>query len=162
MITEGFQTAFEEVKSSDQELRNMVDAIAQTVVVLGPDGELLHPNQALLDYTGLTLEELRSDFHRRFFHPDDLAEMRQRQEGMSRGLPFESERRVRTREGKYRWWLISYRPLRDGEGRIVRWYATGSDIDDRKREERIRNEKLREDMDGASMFEEIVGSSPPL
>jgi formate hydrogenlyase transcriptional activator len=163
--TAGFQTAFEEIKASDQELRNMVDAIAQTVVVLGPDGELLHPNQALLDYTGLTLEELRSDFHRRFFHPDDVAEIRQRQEGMSRGLPFESERRVRTREGKYRWWLISYRPLRDREGQIIRWYATGTDIDDRKRsEERIRNENvaLGEDMDGASMFEEIVGSSPPL
>src|SRR5215510_9314129 len=115
MITEGFQTGLEEIKSSARELRDMIDAIAQSVVVLGPDGEMLHPNQALLDYTGLTLEELRSDFHRRFFFPDDLAEMRQRQERMSRGLPFESERRVRTREGKYRWWLISYRPLRDGE-----------------------------------------------
>src|SRR5215475_60840 len=143
MITAGFQTAFEEIKSSDQELRAMVDAIAQTIVVLGPDGELLHPNHALLDYTGLTLEELRSDFHRRFFHPDDLAEIRQRQEGMSRGLPFDSERRVRTREGSYRWWLIIYRPLRDCEGRIVRWYATGTNIDDRKRaEDRIRNENL--------------------
>src|SRR5262245_53225756 len=163
MITESFQTAFEEIKPPDQELRKMVDAIAQTVVVLGPDGELLHPNQALLDYTGLTLEELRSDFHRRFFHPDDAAEIRQRQEGMSRGLPFESERRVRTKEGKYRWWLISYRPLRDGDGRIVRWYATGIDIDDRKRaNEQIRNGNLslRENSDGASMFEEIVGSSP--
>src|SRR5207244_4504692 len=56
-------------------------------------------------------------------------------------------------------------PFRDEEGRLVRWYATGTDIDDRKRtEDRVRNENvaLREDIVRSSMFEEIVGSSDPL
>jgi formate hydrogenlyase transcriptional activator len=55
-----------------------------------------------------------------------------------------------------------YKPLRDEFDRLVRWYATGTDIDDRKRaEDRIRNENvvLREEISRASMFEEIVGTS---
>ena len=58
-----------------------------------------------------------------------------------------------------------YNPFRDEQGRLVRWYATGTDIDDRKRaEDRTRNENvaLREDIVRSSMFEEIVGSSEPL
>src|SRR5207247_6085283 len=58
-----------------------------------------------------------------------------------------------------------YNPFRDEQGHLVRWYATGTDIDDRKRsEERTQNENLvlREEIDRSSMFEEIVGSSEPL
>jgi formate hydrogenlyase transcriptional activator len=80
-------------------------------------------------------------------------------------MPFELEWRVRRHDGEYRWFLVRYHPLRDEEGRILRWYASGTDIDDRKRaEERLRNENLalREEIDRSSMFEEIVGSSPAL
>jgi formate hydrogenlyase transcriptional activator len=56
-------------------------------------------------------------------------------------------------------------PLRDDEGRVIGWFSTGTDIDDRKRaEQRMRDENLalREEVDKASMFEEIVGTSPAL
>lgn len=56
-------------------------------------------------------------------------------------------------------------PLLDEQGRILRWYATGTDIEERKQaEERIRKENLalREEIDHSSMFEEIVGSSEAL
>src|SRR5262249_28668870 len=65
----------------------------------------------------------------------------------------------------YRWCVIQYKPVRDEGNQIVRWYATGTDIDDRKRaEEHIRNENvvLREEISRASMFEEIVGASEAL
>src|SRR5262249_18410017 len=61
--------------------------------------------------------------------------------------------------------LIHYKPLRDEQGRVIRWYATGTDIDDRKQaEERILKENLalREEIDRSSMSEEIVGSSEAL
>src|SRR5262249_58277661 len=77
----------------------------------------------------------------------------------------ELEVRIRRQDGQYRWYLTRYAPLRDNEGQTVRWYASGTDIDDRKRaEERAREENLalREEVDKASMFEEIVGTSPPL
>jgi formate hydrogenlyase transcriptional activator len=88
-----------------------------------------------------------------------------RQEGLAKGTSFESECRSRRRDGEYRWFLWRYIPVRDERGEIVRWYVTGTDIDDRKRaEDRMRNETLalREDIDRASMFEEIVGSSQAL
>jgi len=84
---------------------------------------------------------------------------------MALGEPFEYEQRGRRHDGEYRWFLIRFRPGRDEQGGLVRWYATGTDIDDRKRaEERVHNENiaLREDVDRVSMFEEIVGSSAPL
>jgi signal transduction histidine kinase len=47
----------------------------------------------------------------------------------------ESEARVRRADGQYRWLLIRNVPLRDGAGKIVKWYGTSTDIDDRKRAE---------------------------
>src|SRR6202011_5963924 len=106
------------------------------------------------------------DFRARIFHPEDLERLREeRQAALARGLPFEIEQRARRKDGQYRWFLIRYNPFRDEQGRLVRWYATGTDIDDRKRtEDRVRNENvaLREDIVRSSMFEEIVGSSEPL
>src|ERR1700758_2196820 len=151
----------------EREFRRITDAIPQTIVVLDPNGDPLYANQAVLEYTGLTMQEvLSSEFRARMFHPEDVEKMREeRQAAYARGLPFEIEQRTRRKDGQYRWFLIRLNPFRDEQGRLVRWYATGTDIDDRKRaEDRTRNENvaLREDIVRSSMFEEIVGSSEPL
>lgn len=155
--------AEEKLRQDERELRRITDAIPQAIGVLAPDGTVLHANQIALDYTGLTLEDLKTDdFRKRLFHPDDLDK---RQNTLEHGAPFELELRARRKDGQYRWFLFRYNPLRDDEGRIIRWYATGIDIEDVKQaEERIRNENmvLREEIDGALMFEEIVGSSDAL
>jgi formate hydrogenlyase transcriptional activator len=155
--------AEEKLRQDERELRRITDAIPQAIGVLAPDGTVLHANQVALDYTGLTLEDLKTDdFRTRLFHPDDLDK---RQHALEHGGPFELELRARRKDGQYRWFLFRYNPLRDDEGRIIRWYATGIDIEDVKQaEERIQNENmaLREEIDSASMFEEIVGSSDAL
>jgi formate hydrogenlyase transcriptional activator len=155
------------LRQDEQEFRRIVDAIPHAIHVLKPDGSFLYANQAVLDYTGFTMEEVMApDYRTRVFHPEDLEKIREeRQKALSRGLPFEQEQRGRRRDGQYRWFLIHYNPLRDEQDRIIRWYATGIDIEDRKRaEERMRNENLalREEIDRSSMFEEIVGTSPAL
>jgi formate hydrogenlyase transcriptional activator len=151
----------------EREFRRITDAIPQTIVVLDPSGDPLYANQAVLEYTGLTMQEvLSSEFRARMFHPEDVEKVREeRQAAYARGMPFEIEQRTRRKDGQYRWFLIRLNPFRDEQGRLVRWYATGTDIDDRKRaEDRTRNENvaLREDIVRSSMFEEIVGSSEPL
>jgi len=161
------QRAHEQLRHDEQELRQIVDAIPQTIVVLGPDGRTLYANQAMLAYTGLTLDAvMAADFRTRVFHPDDVARLRDdRQQALARGLPFALEQRARRHDGQYRWFLTWFNPLRDDQGRLVRWYVTGTDIDERKQaEERMRSETLalREDLDRTSMFEEIVGSSEAL
>jgi PAS domain S-box-containing protein len=161
------QTAFEQLKAEQIELRRMTDAIASYIYVLRPDGTALYANQTVLDYTGLTLEDVqREDQRTRVFHPEDVERLREeRHEALARGKPFELEQRALGKDGNYRWFLVRYNPLRDDQGNIIRWYATGTDIEDRKQaEERIRNENLalREQIDQAFMFEDIVGSSPAL
>jgi formate hydrogenlyase transcriptional activator len=159
--------AEEKLRQDEIELRRITDAIPQTIVIQDPDGSPIYANQAVLDYTGLTMEDvITSDFRARIFHPEDLERLREeRRAALARGLPFEIEQRALRKDGQYRWFLIRYNPLRDDQGHVMRWYATGTDIDDRKRtEDRVRNENvaLREDIVHSSMFEEIVGSSEAL
>jgi transcriptional regulator with GAF, ATPase, and Fis domain len=101
-----------------------------------------------------------------FVHPDDWERVTcESDRTVSQGTAFELEMRLRKSDGTYRWFLARYNPLHDGAGQISRWYVTGTDIDDRKQaEERLQNENvaLREEVDKASMFEEIVGTSPAL
>jgi PAS domain S-box-containing protein len=159
-------TALDEIAKSEAELRTIIDAIPQLIVAIGADGTFLYANQAVQEYTGLTKEEVRSERFREVFHPEDTDKLRdERDVALSRGLPFEYERRVRRRDGQYRWLLVQYNPLPDEQGKVIRWYATGTDIDDRKQaEERTRQENvvLREQIDQVFMFDEIVGSSPAL
>jgi formate hydrogenlyase transcriptional activator len=144
----------------------MIDAIAVFVAVLRPDGRLIYVNQTSIDYTGVTVEDVQREGHREPRHPEDVERLREeRLAALAGDVPFENEQRVLGKDGKYRWFLVRYNPLRDDQGRIIRWYATWTDIDERKRaEERMRDENiaLREQIDQAFMFEEIVGSSPAL
>src|SRR6266404_5941753 len=151
---------------SEAELRTIIDAIPQLIIAVGADGTFLYANQALRDYTGLTKEEVRSGGFREVFHPEGSERLRaERDAAISRGVPFDYERRVRRRDGQYRWLLVHYNPLRDEAGDVIRWYATATDIEDRKQaEERMRNENiaLREEIDRFAMYEAIVGSSEAL
>src|SRR5438128_4594764 len=159
--------AEKKLNEEERELRRITDAIPQTIVVLDAKGHPLYANQAMLDYAGLTMQDVvASDFRARTYHPEDLERVREeRKAGLARGVPFEIEQRALRKDGQYRWLLLRYNPFHDEQGGLVRWYATGTDIDDRKRaEDRTRNENvaLREDIVRSSMFEEIVGSSEPL
>ena len=155
------------LRQDEEELRRITDAIPQTIIVLNPDGRALYANRVALEYTGLSLDEVRADsFRARVFHPEDVQRLREeRHKALSGTVPFENEQRALGKDGKYRWLLIRYNPILDEGGKVIRWYATGTDIDDRKRaEDRMRNETvaLREEIVRSSMFEEIVGSSEAL
>jgi formate hydrogenlyase transcriptional activator len=164
---EDLKRAEAKLRRDEEELRRMTDAIPQTIIVFNPDGKAIYANRVALEYTGLSLDEvLADDFHARVFHPDDVQRLREeRHKALSSSVPFENEQRALGKDGKFRWFLIRYNPLLDETGNVIRWYATGTDIDDRKRnEDRTRNENLalREQIDRDSMFEDIVGSSEAL
>ena len=164
---ENLKQAEDKLREDERELRRITDAIPQAIVVQDPTGVPVYANQATLNYTGLRLEDvLTPGFRERIFHPDDFERLRdERKAALARGLPFEIEQRALRADGQYRWFMIRYNPFRDEQGQVVRWYATGTDIDDRVRaEERTRNENLalREQIDRESMFEDIVGSSEAL
>jgi len=156
-----------ELHRSERELRQMLDLTPQIIAVYGPNRERLYVNRIALDYLGLTLEAWRQTLERfAFVHPDDRAREREYfDRALSIGSPYELELRLRKGDGSYRWFLARYNPVRDDEGQVSRWYVACTDIDDRKSaEERLHQENvaLREEVDRASMFEEIVGASPAL
>jgi formate hydrogenlyase transcriptional activator len=133
--------AEEKLRQSEQELRTMTDAIRHSVVVLAPDGAVLHANRVALDLTGLTLGEVKDTDFSGVYHPDEADYVREeRRSRLLAGVPFDLEMRLLFKSGQYRWQLIKYNPLKDESGNIIRWYATATDIDDRKRAE----EKLRQ------------------
>jgi formate hydrogenlyase transcriptional activator len=159
--------AEQKVQKNEEDLRTILDAIRQAVVVLAADGTTLYANRVALEITGRTMEDVKNNtFLQRANHPDDAARLRiEREHGFSHGTPFELQVRMLHKNGDYRWYLNQYNPLRDEHGHVSRWYVTATDIDDQKRtEERLRNENLilREEIDRTSMFEEIVGSSEPM
>ena len=174
---EALRSAFEEIRNSEaklrqeeRELRQLIDFLPQHVLVLDKDGTLLQVNRTMLDYKGLTLEEMKGEGTRerikRDVHPDDLERVQsERSAGLSRGVPFETEKRLLGKDGQFRWFLFRYNPVLNEAGDIVRWFTTATDVEDRKQaEDRVRNEAiaLREQIDRDSMFEDIVGSSEAL
>jgi PAS domain S-box-containing protein len=160
------KNAEEKIREKEVELREIMDAAPQFLFVLGGDGSRLYANQSVLEFRGQTVEEWQKLDFRERFHPDDAERMaREREQALSSRSPFETEARMLRHDGKYRWFLFRYKPLKDQLGRITRWVVPALDIDDRKRsEERLQQENvaLREEIDKASMFEEIVGTSPAL
>src|SRR5258706_1418868 len=122
---------------SNVDFQQIVDCIPQTITVLDRNGTTIYANHAVLDYTGLTVADVtKLDFRDRVFHPEDVERLRdERQQALVRGEAFENEQRARGKDGKYRWFLIRYKPLLDDTGQPLRWYASGTDIDDLKRAE---------------------------
>jgi len=162
--------AEEKLRQDERELRQLINFLPQHVLVLDREGSLLQANRMMLDYNGRTLEEMQGpgtdERHMRDLHPDDLERARsERRSGLASGVPFEIEKRMRGKDGRYRWFLFRYNPLLNEQGRVARWFATATDIEDRKQtEQSVRNENvaLREQIDRDSMFEDIVGSSEAL
>jgi formate hydrogenlyase transcriptional activator len=159
--------AEEKVRQNELELRRTIDAIPHGIVILLPEGKRLFANRTMLEYTGMSPDQVDEDgFYARKIHTDDLDRVLNFRKVILEGNePGEIEQRVLRNDGQYRWFLIRYSPLLNEEGRVARWYCSGTDIHERKlTEDRLRTENvaLREELDRSSMFEEIVGSSESL
>src|SRR5207245_8661791 len=119
---EALRSAFEEILNSEaklrqeeRELRQLIDFLPQHVLVLDKDGTLLQVNKTMLDYKGLTLEEMKGKGTRerinRDVHPDDLERGQgERSAGLSRGVPFETEKRLLRKDGPLCWFTVRYTP----------------------------------------------------
>jgi formate hydrogenlyase transcriptional activator len=163
---DGRKRAEEALRKSESELRQMLDFAPQLICVTGPLGEHLHMNRMALAYFGFTLEEWKQTRLGDRLHPDDRERvLRAKATREAHGVAYDLEVRLRRHDGAYRWFLSRFNPVHDDAGTVIRWYLAWTDIEDRKRaEERLEQENitLREDIDQASMFEEIIGTSSAL
>jgi len=108
----GQKRAQQALAASERNLSLMINAIPTLIHVLCADGSVLYVNQAVLDYTGLTLEDVKKEGYRsQVFHPEDVKRLRdERRVALTRPIPFETEQRVLGRDGGYRWFLVRYNP----------------------------------------------------
>ena len=92
------------VRQSERELRQILDLTSQHITEFGPDGSRLYDNRAALDYHGLSLEEWQSAESQTLLHPEDAERVTREQPGnFHSGSAFETEMRLRKREGQCRW-----------------------------------------------------------
>jgi len=117
-----------------EQFRQLAEALPQIVWTARPDGVQDYLNQRWFEYTGLSIEESLGDAWMRAFHPDDLPEHEARwRHSLATSEPLEVEKRCRRLDGVWRWFLVRAIPVRDPQGRVVRWFGTCTDIDDQKR-----------------------------
>jgi PAS domain S-box-containing protein len=139
----GFAMHARRVRREEKRLRNVIEGLPTLAFSVHPDGALDLVNQRWLEYFGVvpgaqTLSDWRSALH----PADAEAHLRKWQAALGSGEPFENEARHRSATGEYRWFLVRAVPLRDADGKIVRWNGTLTDIEERKRSEDER-ERLR-------------------
>jgi PAS domain S-box-containing protein len=122
--------------NAESDLRRAIDVIPQLIWSAFPGGEVDFCNQSWLEYTGLTAEQSQGRGWIAAIHPEDRDELvAMWGRLLAGGVRGEVQARMRMADGNFRWFLIRAMPQRDDQGRIVKWYGTSTDIDDRKRAE---------------------------
>jgi PAS domain S-box-containing protein len=159
--------AEEAFRESEMQLHEVIETIPAIAWTNSSDGSVEFVNKRWQEYTGISTEKSVGFGWEVALHPKDVDRyVEKRRASLASGDPFEDEVRIRRAgTGEYRWFLSRAVPLRDERGNIVRWYGTATDIHDRKRtEEKLQHENvaLREEIEQAWMFEEVVGHSPAL
>ena len=165
--------AFEKIRQSEEaliererQLQQIVDIVPQHMVLLETDFRNSYGNHTAGEYFGHVERTSPADFLKKTTHPEDTERLLAwLLRTMGGDQADETEVRIRRRDGQYRWFLHQLTPLRDDRGSVTRWCLTRVDIDDRRQAaERTQRENvaLREEIDKVSMFESIVGTSPPL
>jgi PAS domain S-box-containing protein len=134
-----------QLKSQEKHLRDVVETIPAMTFTALSDGSSTFVNKRWTEYTGLSVDQSSGTGWQRALHGEDLARYSEKWRiTIATGQLFEDEARFRrTADGEYRWFLVRGVPLRDQHGKIVKWYGTLTDIEDRKRAEQER-ERLRQ------------------
>jgi len=129
------QAARRQAEASEQLYRALAEAIPQIVWTASADGWFDYYNQRWFEYTGLTLEETQGWGWQLALHPDDVENcVESWKTSVETGGTYEVEYRFkRASDGAYRWHLGRALPVRDAEGKILKWFGTCTDIDDRQR-----------------------------
>ncbi len=133
--------AEDELRASEARYRALAAAMPQIVWTARPDGYIDYYNKRWFDYTGMTLEQTQGWGWQPVLHPDDVEPcLRRWATSVETGEDYEIEYRFRRAvDGQYRWHLGRAEPMRDADGRIVKWFGAATDIHDQKQTaERLR------------------------
>ncbi|HTB57118.1 MAG TPA: ATP-binding protein [Polyangia bacterium] len=128
-----------DVAASERQFRELVENLPHLAWTARPDGFVDYYNRRFYEYTGTTFEEIKGWGWKSLHDPSKLDAVVERwQRSIDTGEPFEMEFPLRGADGVFRWFLTRMEPLHDAEGRLVRWFGSSTDIDDRRRNDDFR------------------------
>jgi PAS domain S-box-containing protein len=153
---EELMRAQEALRESERSARSAIDGIAGLLAIMAPNGEVETVNRQCLEYFGQSLEWLANWGTNDAVHPEDLPRVIELfSRAIASGIPYHFDQRLRRFDGEYRWFENRGVPIRDGSGRIARWYVLLTDIEDRKRAEGA----LRSALDGIAGLLAILAAN---
>ncbi|MDQ3563232.1 MAG: PAS domain S-box protein [Pseudomonadota bacterium] len=136
--------AREAIAESEGRLRFMAESMPQKIFTAKPSGDIDYFNGQLMEFTGLTFEQIRDWGWLQFIHPDDVEKnMRRWKHSINTGKYFHLEHRFRRKDGKYRWHLSRAHAMRDADGQVLMWIGSSTDIEGQKQTERALKEADR-------------------
>ena len=122
-----------QIQENERRFRLLADSMPQHVWTSDPEGNLNYYNQAVFDYSGLTLAQINKDGWIQIVHPDDKdANIKEWMKAVTTGNDFLFEHRFRRYDGEYRWQLSRAIPQKDENGKIKMWVGTSTDIQEQK------------------------------
>ena len=153
-----YRLRVQQLRRQEKKLRSVIETIPVMTWTALPDGSVDFVNRQGLEYTGLTVEQLAGSGWQTIIHPEDFERhLEKRRASLETGQPFESEVRYRRgADGQYRWFLARVVPLHDGRGKILKWYGTSTDIEERERSRQLESELAH--INRVSMLGELTAS----
>jgi PAS domain S-box-containing protein len=142
LVWGGHLARVQRLQREERKLRDAIESIPAMAWIAGPDGTPEFVNRRWVEYTGgLPLVENFERARKEAIHPEDFDRFLPRLEAsFASGQPFEGEVRFRRADGQYRWFLTRAVPQLDNHGRVLKWYGTATDIEDRKHAEQLQAE----------------------
>ena len=125
--------AQQQLRASEMQFRSFAQAIPNHFWTSTPNGEFDWFNDQVYVYSGRQPGELDGNGWVAIVHPEDLSlALSNWQEALSSGEIYEAEFRLKRHDGLWRWHIARAVPIRDTEGRIIRWVGTNTDIQEQK------------------------------
>jgi PAS domain S-box-containing protein len=130
---ERLRAAASQLRDSEARFQHLADSMTQLAWIARPDGHVNWYNKRWYDYTGTTFEEMEGWAWKKVHHPDHVERVVAFvKEAWKRPEPWELTFPLRSATGEWRWFLTRAVPVLDGEGKIVQWFGTNTDVNEQK------------------------------
>ena len=117
------------IVESERSFRALANSIPQLAWMADATGWIFWYNQRWYEYTGTTLDEMQGWGWQQVHHPDHVARVVDRiRHAFETGESWEDTFPLRSKAGEYRWFLSRALPIKDAEGRVIRWFGTNTDV----------------------------------
>jgi PAS domain S-box-containing protein len=132
----------EELRERELEFRTLADSIPQLAWMTKADGQVFWYNRRWYDYTGITPGEVAASAVRHLCHPDHVDRVFSSfANSIETGQPWEETFPLRAQSGEFRWFLSRALPIHGGDGNVIRWFGTNTDITNQLEAEQVLAEQ---------------------